>query len=149
MLTRKIEFGSREHMQSLQLRNEFLRRPAGLPALDFFPEEEKDWQHFVIMNEDGKVVGCVVAVKKSDTMVRLRQMAVHKNYQGQGIGKSLLLFTEKELQKTGFELIVIHARKAAAGFYENSGYKYQGGEFIEVSIPHVAMTKSIKPEQYL
>lgn len=142
-MCKKITFGSDEHMQAIQLRNEFLRKPIGFPYLTDFPTEEKDWLHFVIMDDDGTVIGCVVAIKQNETTVRLRQMAVHEKYQGQGVGRKLLYFTEKECQAAGFKEIVIHARKDAAGFYEKTGYQQQGEEFIEVSIPHFAMIKLI------
>jgi len=141
--TKKIIFGSSAHWRAIQLRNEFLRKPIGFPFLTDFPAEEKDWLHFVVMDENNHVVGCVVAIKKNKTSVRLRQMVIHEKYQNQGVGSTLLSYAEKELQHAGFEIIVVHARKDAAGFYKKTGYKQDGQEFIEVSIPHFAMIKSI------
>jgi len=127
--TKKIIFGSSEHWQAIQLRNEFLHKPIGFPYLHDFPAEEKDWLHFVILDDTDNVIGCVVAIKKNKT--------------NQGVGRVLLNYAEKELQRAGFETIVVHARKDAAGFYKKTGYKQDGQEFIEVSIPHFAMIKSI------
>jgi len=141
--TKKTIFGSSEHWQAIQLRNEFLRKPVGFHFLTDFPAEEKDWLRFVIMDENDHVVGCVVAIKKNKTSVRLRQMVIHEKYQNQGVGRVLLSYVENELQRMGFEIIIIHARKDAVGFYKKTGYKQDGQEFIEVSIPHFAMIKSI------
>lgn len=143
MKTKKITFGSNEHKQAIDLRNEFLRKPIGFPYLNDFPAEEKDWLHFVIMDDKEQVIGCVVAIRKNKTSVRLRQMAIHEKHQNQGVGRTLLSYAEKELQRTGFETIVVHARKDTAGFYQKTGYKQEGEEFMEVSIPHFAMIKSI------
>lgn len=143
MLSKKVTFGSDEHWQAIQLRNEFLRKPIGFPCLTDFPVEEKDWPHFVIMNDDGTVIGCVLAIKQNETTVRLRQMAIHEKYQCQGVGKQLLAFTENECQQSGIKSIIIHARKEAAGFYVKAGYEQQGEEFLEVSIPHFAMIKTL------
>lgn len=142
-MCKKIIFGSDEHMQAIQLRNEFLRKPIGLPYLTDFPAEEKDWLHFVTMDDDDTVIGCIVGIKINKTTVRLRQMAVHEKYQRQGIGSVLLTFTEKECQSAGFKKIIVHARKDAAGFYEKTGYKQEGEEFMEVSIPHLSMKKAL------
>jgi predicted GNAT family N-acyltransferase len=142
-LCKKITFGSDEHWQAIQLRNEFLRKPIGFAYLTDFPAEEKDWSHYVIMDDQEQVIGCVVAIQQNKTTVRLRQMAIHEKYQCQGVGKLLLVFTENECQQSGIESIIIHARKEAAGFYIKAGYEQQGEEFLEVSIPHFAMIKAL------
>jgi N-acetylglutamate synthase-like GNAT family acetyltransferase len=140
---KRTTFGSDEHRQAIQLRNEFLRKPLGLPLLKDFPAEEKDWLHYVMLNEQDHVVGCLVAIIKSKASARLRQMAVHESFQRQGVGKALLAFAEKDLRQTGIREIIIHARKHAAGFYQKNGYTQEGKEFLEVSIPHFAMIKSL------
>jgi predicted GNAT family N-acyltransferase len=37
----------------------------------------------------------------------------------------------------------MHARKTATGFYEKLGYVISGGEFEEVTLPHVVMEKKL------
>jgi predicted GNAT family N-acyltransferase len=37
----------------------------------------------------------------------------------------------------------MHARKDAQGFYEKMGYKVSGGEFSEITIPHLVMEKKL------
>lgn len=143
MIVKKVTFGSQEHWQAIQLRNEFLRKPIGFPFLEDFPAEEKDWTHYVIMDDEQQIIGCLVAIQKNKTTTRLRQMAVHEKYQHQGVGRQLLKFVEKNLQQEGIVSIIIHARKEAAGFYAKAGYELQGEEFLEVSIPHLVMIKKL------
>lgn len=143
MKLKQVTFGSDEHWQAIQLRNEFLRKPIGFPFLTDFPEEEKDWLHFVALNQDNKVIACVVAIDQGNKHSRLRQMAVHEDFQNQGVGRELLFFTEKELQLTGITKIIIHARAGAADFYRKCGYQQVGNEFIEVSIPHFELIKTL------
>ena len=50
---------------------------------------------------------------------------------------------ESALLDRQFETIELHARDSATGFYEKLGYRKQGLQFIEVSLPHWKMTKSI------
>jgi len=37
----------------------------------------------------------------------------------------------------------LHARDTAVGFYEKRGYVREGDFFLEVSLPHITMTKSL------
>lgn len=135
-------YSSHEHKQALDLRNEFLRKPIGLPLLKNFSEEEKSWIHFVAIDKE-TVVGCVVAIVIDHANAKLRQMAVHENFQFQGVGTKLLGFAEAELKKSGIKNLLIHARMEAVGFYEKAGYVKKGEQFYEVSVPHFAMLKSI------
>jgi predicted GNAT family N-acyltransferase len=138
---KQVTFGSSEHWQAIQLRNECLRKPIGFPFLTDFPEEESDWLHFVSLNQDDKVLACVVAIHQGNRETRLRQMAVRHDVQRQGIGRELLFFAEKELGQAGIKKIIVHARANAAGFYSKCGYQKVGNEFIEVSIPHFKLNK--------
>jgi predicted GNAT family N-acyltransferase len=78
-----------------------------------------------------------------DKCLRLRQMAVQNNLQGKGIGASMMNFAEIVARDKGYKKLVMHARKTVMGFYEKLGYKPVGDEFIEVTIPHFVMEKSL------
>jgi ribosomal protein S18 acetylase RimI-like enzyme len=70
-------------------------------------------------------------------------MAVPKNLQGKGVGRALMQFAENIARDRGYRKITMHARKTATGFYEKLGYNISGGEFIEVTLPHVVMEKRL------
>jgi ribosomal protein S18 acetylase RimI-like enzyme len=70
-------------------------------------------------------------------------MAVLNNLQGKGIGRALMQFAENIARDRGFKKITMHARKTATGFYEKLGYVISGGEFEEVTLPHVVMEKRL------
>ena len=42
-----------------------------------------------------------------------------------------------------YRRLVLHARATAVGFYERLGYRIEGPEFCEVTIPHYPMGKSL------
>lgn len=64
-------------------------------------------------------------------------MAVLFEYQGQGLGKELLLAGEKELQKTCEKpLLWFNARESAVDFYSKFGYSKIGEPFM---IPNVCV----------
>jgi predicted GNAT family N-acyltransferase len=71
-------------------------------------------------------------------------MAVDDSIQKKGVGAKVLLFAEQTAKERGFNKIILHARKVAAGFYLKYNYTIKGGEFTEVGIPHFEMEKEIK-----
>lgn len=72
---------------------------------------------------------------------RLRGMATHPKFQGQGYGKTLLLTAISNLyQNEAVQLIWFNARKNAYRFYEKLGFQFKTDEFELPSIgPHRVM----------
>ena len=143
MALKEIQHGSKDYQEMVQLRYEILRKPLGL---GFSAEELETEQHDILIGvfEDDRILACCMLTRVATDTVRLRQMAVHKNLQGKGIGASLMNFAENLARDRGFRNLVMHARKVAVGFYEKQGYQISGDEFIEVSIPHYLMHKRLK-----
>lgn len=142
MALKLIDHGTPEYQQMVQLRTEILRKPLGLSFLPEELEKEKD-EILIAAFEEDKMLGCCMLIKTEPGTVRLRQMAVLNNLQGKGIGRALMQFAENIARDRGFRVITMHARKTATGFYEKLGYKVKGGEFQELTIPHVVMEKNL------
>lgn len=142
MALKLIDYGSPEYQQMVQLRNDILRKPLGL---NFSPDELDKEKDDILIGafEDERLLGCCMLINTDPGTVRLRQMAVHKNLQGKGIGRALMQFAENIARDRGFRKITMHARKSATGFYEKLGYVVNGGEFEEVTLPHVVMEKQL------
>jgi GNAT superfamily N-acetyltransferase len=143
---RMITFGSEEYQKMVALRDEMLRRPLGLHFTPEYLQQEIDDMLigcYEKSNEEEILIGCCVLSPVDENTIQLRQMAVHKNFQGTGTGKAILSFAEKVAKQHGYTLLMMHARKVAVGFYEQSGYKIYGDEFLEVSIPHFEMRKQL------
>lgn len=142
MALKQIDHGSKEYQQMVNLRMEVLRKPLGLS----FSKDELDKEKEDILIgafEDDKMLACCMLTKHDEKNVRLRQMAVHNNLQGKGIGASMMNFAETLARDKGFKKLTMHARKTATGFYEKLGYKITGEEFTEVTIPHFMMEKKL------
>lgn len=124
------------------LRNEILRRPLGL---SFTPDELEKEKNEILIGafEEEKMLGCCMLVSEEPNSVRLRQMAVLNNLQGKGIGRALMQFAENIARDRGYKKITMHARNTAIGFYEKLGYRVQGDQFEEVTIPHYVMEKML------
>ena len=75
---------------------------------------------------------------------QIRGMAVLENYQGKGIGKSLIMCLENHAKKTATEYLWMNARKNAIAFYQNVGYSKKGTFFeIEPIGTHGYLFKSL------
>jgi predicted GNAT family N-acyltransferase len=142
MALKMIDHGSKEYKQMVDLRNEILRKPLGLTFSEEDLAKEKD---DVLMGafEDDRILGCCLLTKVDERSVRLRQMAVPNSMQGKGLGRALMIFAENIARDLGYKVLLMHARKTAAGFYQKLGYNISGNEFEEVTIPHYVMEKSL------
>ena len=137
----EIAHGTPEYLQELALRDEVLRRPLGLVLTDGDVSNDAEQLHFGLFDADGSLTACVVAVPATLSKANIRQMAVSPALQSQGLGRRLMEALEKELRARGFHEFELHARRSAEGFYHRLGYTTEGGEFTEVTIPHVKMLK--------
>jgi len=141
-IIREVEHGSLEYLATVDLRDSILRKPLGL---QFSAEElgaEKDSHHLACYRGD-RLVGCLVLQPLRGREVRMKQVAVVPDLQGQGIGKALVEYSEAMANRLGFRRMILHARETAVPFYERLGYARFGDRFEEVTIPHWAMEKSL------
>jgi ribosomal protein S18 acetylase RimI-like enzyme len=139
----QVQHGSDEYAATVALRDAILRKPLGLA---FDPRQlaaECDSIHLGCWVE-GELVGCVVLRPLSAGEVQLRQMAVAPHRQRMGIGARLVAYAEQLLRSRGYREVSLHARRTAVGFYQRLGYRQQGEEFIEVTIPHITMRKTLR-----
>lgn len=139
---RIISYNSDEYKQSLELRDLVLRKPLGLNLSEADVEGEENQIHIAAV-EDKNLVGCVVIAPIDSTTAKVRNMTVHPDRQGLGVGKDLMFFAEKIAKEKGFSQLTMHARKTAVRFYEKLGYIAIGDEFLEHGIPHIIMEKCL------
>ena len=143
MQVAEAEFGSKSYGEMLTLRKRILRDPLGLE----WTEEEESWEsrerHFE-GRVDNEMVACVVIRPLGNGRVKLRQMAVEPARQGTRIGRGLLEGVEKILITDEVDRIELNARDTAVGFYERLGFRKVGEEFVEVTIPHWKMVKTLR-----
>jgi predicted GNAT family N-acyltransferase len=136
----EIAYGSPLYHRTVAFREEHLRRPLGLAnsAADLAGEDK---QIHIAAIDGSEVIGTVVLKPLSPTLVKLRQMAVAPALRGSGLGGELVRFAERIAWGRGYEVIEMAARLSAQGFYERLGYRAVGDEFVDITIPHVKMTK--------
>lgn len=142
---RLIEYDSPDYRKMISLRDEILRKPLGLHFTEKYLQQEI---HDILigcftMDDNRSIIGCCVLSPVDEELIQLRQMAVRENLQRSGVGKEIVDYAERESVKNGFTTMMMHARKTAVPFYERLGYTIIGEEFLEVSIPHFEMRKSL------
>jgi GNAT superfamily N-acetyltransferase len=142
MALKILDYNSPEYWQMIKLREEILRKPLGLGFTKQELEVEKN-NMLIGAFEDEKILGCCMLVEENPETVRLRQMAVLNDLQGKGIGRAIMNFAENIARDRGYKVLSMHARKNALGFYEKMGYKVEGDEFTEITIPHYVMVKQL------
>jgi len=142
VILRAIEYGSEQYRCALRLREAVLRSPLGLQLDEHdLCGEERQW-HFGLF-ADEHIVACVIAVPVSPSEARIRQTAVEPSRQRQGLASTMMRQLEDWLAARGIHSLSMHARASAVGFYSKLGYQPVGEAFVEVTIPHRKMVKSL------
>ena len=139
----KIEFATPEYDEMVALRTLVLRKPLGLEYTIEQLAGEYDDELLVAYDEQMRLCGCLILTKIDDEKVKMRQVAVHFDYQNKGIGTLLVRHSEWLAEKKGFKKIELHARENAFKFYEKLAYNRSGAIFSEVNIPHLKFYKDL------
>jgi predicted GNAT family N-acyltransferase len=140
---REITTADPEYESEKALRNRVLRVPLGLVLSDSDIAGEDSQTHLAALDEAGTVIACVLLVISGDGTAHIRQMAVDEHSRGRGIGAGLIAYAERIARGLGLRRMTMHARVVARGFYERLGYQAVSDEFIEVTIPHIEMEKTL------
>jgi predicted GNAT family N-acyltransferase len=138
-----VPFATPAYDDTIGLRDEILRRPLGL---EFHPKDlatEFDSIHLACYHSSWELVGCLVLVPKSNSIIKMRQVAVREDQQGRGIGKLLVKESEVLARELGYKKMVLNARDIAIPFYEKLNYQKVGDAFYEVTILHYKMEKEL------
>ena len=143
MYTRLIEFATPDFDMALKLRDQVLRKPLNM---EFHPEDiskEYNSYHLACFDDSNQMVGILTLKPISEDVLKMRQVAVHPNNQGQGIGTYLVKSAESVAVNEGFSQFELHARETAVKFYRRMDYVTQGKKFDEVGVSHYKMKKKL------
>lgn len=141
MTIREITTADPVYPEVWELRDAVLRRPLGQSLRDDDISGDHLERIFIVQNDAGRAVACVMLRALPSGAFKLRQMAVSPAFQGTGIGRQLVEAAERAAWTSGAQRIEMNARAAVRSFYEKLGYAVEGEEFVEVGIPHFFMKK--------
>lgn len=138
-----VSNNSPEYKESQDFRYRLLRKPLNLYYSKEDLLQEKDDIHICgFLNN--RLIAYAALRPITITEIKLRQVAISTELQGQGCGKKLVEFAEQIAANSGYKEITLHSRESVIGFYEKLGYKLISEKFIEVTVPHYKMKKIIK-----
>ncbi len=89
---------------------------------------------------DAHLVG-VASLFQDDTGFRLRKFAVDQAYQGQGIGRKMLIHMQEWAWQQNAGQLWFDARQSAQLFYQSLGFEVTSGQFLKRNIPYVKMSR--------
>ena len=139
----QVSFGTKEYQSLVDFRYINLRKPLGLQWSSEDLDDEQNQIHCVLFI-DNQIHGSCLIKSENNKVVRIRQMAISKEFQNKGFGKKLLFFAESLAFEKKISKIIITARLSALQFYLKSGYKVIGKKFIDVTVESIKMVKIIK-----
>ncbi len=142
MTFREFNPNTKEYEQALQLREAVLRVPLGLVLTEGELADEPNCRHLGGFDAE-RLVAVLLLRPLDDQTVKMRQVAVHPEFQKLAMGSRLVAFAERFAKERGFTRMVAHARGTAVEFYRKAGYATVGEDFIEQTIPHRLVTKEL------
>ena len=117
-----------------------LRKPLNLPLGSEQDELENQAFHIVAYNNKNIIGAGRLHIEKNQS-ARIRYMAVHENYQHQGVGSSILRELEKIAKTKNVKMCWLYARENAVNFYLKNNYQIKGIATSELEIKHHRMEK--------
>lgn len=150
MASTRIDIRRALAAELVDLRHAVLRQGLHRQTAVFDGDEEPDTLHLVAVTPAGAVVGCATLLLRPYPQTgepgrQLRGMAVLPELRSRGIGRRLLDEGERVLRdRPGPRLLWCQARTPAVPFYERSGWKRVGDEFVVGKAgPHYLMFKRL------
>ena len=92
-------------------------------------DEDLNGIHFGAFT-DNKLVAVVSLFQKEDDF-QFRKFAVDADYQGKGIGNTLLTYITDFAKAEGGKRLWCNARSTATGFYLKNGFSHTGESFFK------------------
>ena len=128
-----------------RLRWEVLRAPWQQPLGSERASDDATATHLMLLNEKEEAVGVCRLHLQTEVEAQIRFMAIHPDYQGQGLGQNLLAQAEEKARAAGASFITLQARENAVNFYQKCGYQLQEKTHLLFGeIQHYKMWKNLE-----
>lgn len=147
MPLRPLQYDSPEYHALCDLRRRFLRLPVGLELTGADVAGEESQHLFGLFLADGRgerLVGGLIGKPlpdSGDSSVQMRQVVLHEDWRGRGLGRDMMASAEEELARMGYRRFVLFAREEATPFYARCGYRRTGETRELIGLEHWRMEK--------
>jgi len=126
-----------------ELRWRILRKPWNQPQGSEQDDDEDNAYH-LMATENNKVIGVARLQFTHNNSAQLRYMAVDKNHQNKGIGRSIVKHMEAYAKQHEANELFLHARDNALVFYKKLDYELTEKSYLLFnSIQHYKMRKKL------
>ena len=140
MKIKEIKYKSEDYEKLLFFRFQNLRKPLNLKWSKKDLQNEDKQNHFVVMH-NLEIIGSFCLKKIDIQTIKLRQMAIKKEYQKKGYGSKVIRFTESFARHNNYKIIILTARLSALEFYEKNSFNTSGKIFNDVTVDSIKMFK--------
>lgn len=124
-----------------QLRYDVLRKPWN-QSFESAHDELDGVSLNVFIEENEKCIACGRLDYIDNETGQIRYMAVHPDYRGKQLGKTILIYLETAARQRGLKKIFLHARENAVAFYLKNGYTLIAASYLLFdTIQHYRMEK--------
>ena len=140
-----IAYNSPEFQQAAQIRYDLFFAEHNLPWSVTQHSSQDRYLHAAILDEN-TVIAYGQLVSQDNQMYQLCQMVVRPEYQGQNLGRTILLFLIDLAKQESAIAITLNARLTAVCFYQKLGFKTEGEPFPSAitGVPHIEMNQEFK-----
>jgi len=132
-----------ERAAYFELRWQILRKPQGEPPGSERDEWEDSASHAAATTDKGRIVGVGRLHSPQPMVGQIRYMAVHPDFERQGVASALLNHLESQAAAQNLEVIRLNARNSAVGFYQKRGYTNKSEAPTAMNIIHYRMEKRL------
>lgn len=112
-----------------------------VPAELEWDGEDESGKHILALHDDDGPVGTGRILPNG----HIGRMAVLKAHRHNGVGSAMLAKLLDIAQQQGNSMVFLHAQTNAKNFYDKFQFVSEGEIFMDAGIPHVKMTKELKP----
>lgn len=111
--------------------------------IDEFDASPEACRH-VLITEGDEPIAAARWRPYDEKTAKLQRVAVRKPFRGQGLGRELILFMERDAKELGYEASVLDGQCQAGTFYRKLGYEVISEQpFYDAGILHVRMKKKL------
>ncbi|MDR1066665.1 MAG: GNAT family N-acetyltransferase [Clostridiales bacterium] len=104
------------------VRTEGMVKGFNIPLDVEFEDDGENREYSLLLIDGFPTATCRVKILDAQTG-KIERVCVLESQRGKGVGKRLILETERRLKSRNVNKIIIFSRDAAVGFYEKLGYK--------------------------
>lgn len=103
-------------------------------------------KEIIIIKESNKIIGWLRFGYFWDEHPFMNMLKINEEYRGKGLGKRLVDFWEKEMNKKGYNLVLTStlANEQAQHFYRKLGYKDTGCILLDGEALEIIFRKNLK-----